>query len=77
MKSKEQYLECIEQIFYKYNLSGSLLESTYITGVKTGDLTPCYVDSRVKNGNMLRKELSEVVNQLLKDYPETTKPLYS
>lgn len=77
MKTKEQYIEWIEKIFYKYNLSGSLLESTYITGIKTGDLTPCYVDSRVKKGNMLRKEISEVVKQFLKDYPQSTKPLYS
>lgn len=36
-----------------------------------------YVDSRVNKGNMLRKELNEVVNKFLKDYPETTSPLYS
>lgn len=77
MRAKEQYIERIEKIFYKYNLSGSLMESTYITGIKTEDLTPCYVDSRVKNGNRLQKELIDVVNQFLKDYPEATKPLYS
>lgn len=77
MMVKEQYIEWIEKVFYKYNLSGSLLEKTYTDGVKNNDLTCCYVDGRIKNSKKLRKELNEIVEKFLEDYPEATKPLYS
>lgn len=76
MMVKEQYIEWIEKVFYKYNLSGSLLEKTYTDGVKNNDLTCCYVDGRIKSSKKLRKELNEIVGKFLEDYPEATRPLY-
>lgn len=76
-KTKAQYIELLEKIFFKYNLSGSLLKRTYTDGIRTEDLTCCYVDGRIRKSKLLRKELVTVVNQFLNDYPEATKPLYS
>ena len=76
-KPKEYYIDLLEKIFFKYNLSGSLLEKTYTDGIKDNDLTCCYVDGRVKDSNKLRKELNKVTGDFLKDYPETIRPLYS
>ena len=66
----------VEKIFFKYNMSGSLLEKTYIEGIKSNDLTCCYVDGRIKNSKKLRKNLNELITEFLKDYPETNKPMY-
>lgn len=75
-KTKEQYINMVEKIFFKYNMSGSLLEKTYINGIKNSDLTCCYVDGRIKNSKRLRKNLNEVIRGFLQEYPETIKPLY-
>jgi aspartyl/asparaginyl-tRNA synthetase len=77
MMAKEQYINLLERIFYKYNLSDSFLEATYKDAIKSNDLTCCYVDSRIKNSKKLRKELDEIVKNFLKDYPEAIRPLYS
>lgn len=76
-RTKEQYIDLLEKIFFKYNMSGSLLEKTYTDGVINNDLTCCYVDGRIKNSKNLKKELREVTEDFLKDYPEVIKPLYS
>lgn len=76
IKTKEQYIDLLEKIFFKYNMSGSLLEKTYIDGIKSNDLTCCYVDGRIKNSKKLRKNLNEIITEFLKDYPETNKPMY-
>lgn len=74
--TKEQYIELLEKIFFKYNMSGSLLEKTYTDGFKSNDLTCCYVDGRIKNSKKIRKELEKVLEDFLLDYPESKKPLY-
>lgn len=76
-KTKEQYIDLLEKIFFKYDMSGSLLEKTYTDGIRNNDLTCCYVDGRIKNNKKLRKELKEVTEDFLKDYPEAIRPLYS
>ena len=76
-RTKEQYIDLLEKIFFKYNMSGSLLEKAYTDGIKNNDLTCCYVDGRIKNSKKLRKELKEVTEEFLKDYPEAIRPLYS
>ena len=68
MNDKKYYVDLIEKICFKYNLSGSLIEKTYIEGISNNDLTCCYVDGR---------ELTSVLNNFLKEYPNTIKPLYS
>lgn len=75
-RTKEQYINLVEKIFFKYNMSGSILEKTYIDGIKNSNFTCCYVDGRIKNSKKLRKELNKVMIEYLQDYPETIKPLY-
>ena len=41
-------------------MSGSILEKTYIDGIKNSNFTCCYVDGRIKNSKKLRKELNKV-----------------
>ena len=48
MNDKKYYIDLIEKICFKYNLSGSLIEKTYIEGINNNDLTCCYVDGRIK-----------------------------
>lgn len=76
MKTSEQYINLIEKIFYKYNMSGSLLEKTYIEGIRNNNLTCCYVDNRIRKSTGLRKELREVIVEFVEDYSEIIKPLY-
>ena len=54
-----------------------LIEKTYIEGISNNDLTCCYVDGRIKKSKELRRELTSVLNDFLKEYPDTIKPLYS
>lgn len=77
MNDKKYYVDLIEKIYFKYNLSGSLIEKTYIEGISNNDLTCCYVDGRIKKSKELRRELTSVLNDFLKEYPDTIKPLYS
>ena len=50
MNDKKYYVDLIKKICFKYNLSGSLIEKTYIEGISNNDLTCCYVDGRIKKG---------------------------
>ena len=77
MNDKKYYVDLIEKIYFKYNLSGSLIEKTYIEGISNNDLTCCYVDGRIKKSKELRRELTSVLNDFFKEYPDTIKPLYS
>lgn len=77
MNDKKYYVDLIEKICFKYNLSGSLIEKTYIKGISNNDLTCCYVDGRIKKSKELRRELTSVLSDFLKEYPDTIKPLYS
>ena len=77
MNDKKYYVDLIEKIYFKYNLSGSLIEKTYIEGISNNNLTCCYVDGRIKKSKELRRELTSVLNDFLKEYPDTIKPLYS
>jgi uncharacterized protein YjbI with pentapeptide repeats len=36
-RTKEQYINLVEKIFFKYNMSGSILEKTYIDGIKNSN----------------------------------------
>lgn len=38
MNDKKYYIDLIEKICFKYNLSGSLIEKTYIEGINNNDL---------------------------------------
>lgn len=77
MNDKKYYVDLIEKICFKYNLSGSLIEKTYIEGISNNNLTCCYVDGRIKKSKELRRELTSVLNDFLKEYQDTIKPLYS
>jgi hypothetical protein len=74
---KNEYVEKIKNIFGKYRLSGSLLECSYIEGANTEDFTICYVDSRIKNSDKIKKELHNVLDNYFNDYPTATQPLYA
>lgn len=76
-RTKEQYINQLEKIFFKYNMSGSLLEKTYIDGIKNNNMTCCYIDGRIKNSKKLNQELRNVIEEFVKDYPKTIKSLYS
>lgn len=75
-KTKEHYINLAEKIFFKYDLPGSLLEKTYTDAIRNDDLTCCYVDPRIKNSSKLRKELAEILQDFLNDYPDAIKPQY-
>lgn len=38
MNDKKYYVDLIEKICFKYNLSGSLIEKTYIEGISNNNL---------------------------------------
>ena len=75
--NKEEYLERLNAIMEKFDLDGGFLHSTYERGINTENLTPCYVDARVKNSRKLGKELAILLDDYFEEFPEAKRPLYS
>lgn len=72
----EWYITKVRSVFHKYNLSGSIMESTYVNGIQKGDLTACYIDSRIGHSRKLRAELDQILLSYVRDYPGVVEPLY-
>lgn len=77
MENKEKYINRLNDIMTRNKLDGGFLHSTYERGITTGNFTPCYVDSRVKNSSKVRRELAGLLDDYFADFPEAKKPLYS
>lgn len=77
MVIKEGYSERLSAVFKKFDLMGGLLHSAYQTGIETENFNCCYVDDRIQNGKKIRKDLSGILDDYFKDFPNATKPLYS
>lgn len=75
--SKEKYINRLNEVMSKYKLDGGFLHMTYSQGIQNENLTPCYIDSRVKNGSKVKKELAGLIDDYLTEFPTSKKPLYS
>lgn len=63
MNDKKYYIDLIEKICFKYNLSGSLIEKTYIEGINNNDLTCCYIDGSILIMHSKRNDFKSVLDR--------------